>query len=142
MLWVRAVTILAALLSLSCSHQAPVTSESQAVSSDARAYVKNLNLSDVTIKATENFMHQQVVEVEGTISNRGPRPLKSVAVYCIFSAIDGHELHRERVPIVQAKGKALQPNESRPFRLPFDTVPEGWNQAVPKMFIASIDFAG
>ena len=134
--------MVAVLWSLGCSRQAPIRPEDQTVSTAAREYVKNLNLSDVTIKATENFMHQQVVEVEGIISNRGPRPLKSVNVYCIFSAIDGHELHRERVPIVQAKGKPLEPNESRPFRLPFDTVPDGWNQAVPKMFIAGIDFAG
>ncbi len=131
-----------AIWGLGCSHQAPLGNNQGLVSADARSYVKNLNLRDVTMKATENFMHQQVIEVEGTIANRGSRALKSVDVYCIFSAVDGHELHRERVAIVLSRSKPLQPNENRPFRLPFDTVPEGWNQAIPRMFIAGINFAG
>jgi hypothetical protein len=35
----------------------------------------------------------------------------------------------------------LAPGESKPFRLAFDNVPESWNQAMPQMVIAAIDFA-
>jgi hypothetical protein len=107
----------------------------------ARAYVRSLQLSDVTMQATENFMNQQVVEVQGKIANHGPKSLRSVDVYCLFQGIDGHEIRRERLPIVQAKGVALKPGEVRPFRLPFDSIPEGWNQAMPRMVIAGIAFA-
>ncbi len=120
---------------------APKTSET-AASAEARAYVSHLRLSDVTMKASENFMKQQVVEIEGKIANNGPRPLRSVDIYCIFHGIDGHELHRERVPIVRSNGSPLGANQSRPFRLPFDSLPDGWNQAVPQMYIAGINFAG
>ena len=85
-------------------------------------------------------MKQQVVEVQGKITNDGPRPLKSVDIYCLFYGIDGREIHRERIPILQAKGRPLQPGEMRTFRLPFDTLPDGWNQAVPRMVIAQIAF--
>ncbi len=57
---------------------------------EAKAYLPNLTLSDVTMKATENFMKQQVVEIEGKIANKGSRPLQSVDVYCLFSGVDGH----------------------------------------------------
>lgn len=110
-------------------------------SGEAKAYVHNLGLSDVRMQASENFMRQQVVEIEGKIANNGPRPLKSVDVYCLFYGIDGREIHRERVPIVRA-GAPLKPNETRDFRLPFDSLPDGWNQAMPKMVIAQIAFAG
>lgn len=112
-----------------------------AASAEAKAYVANLELSNVTMKASENFMRQQVVEIQGNIANRGPRALRSIDIYCLFSGVDGREIHRERVPIVQSKGAPLKPGEVRGFRLPFDTLPDGWNQALPKMVIAQITFA-
>jgi hypothetical protein len=110
---------------------------------ESKAYLKNLRLSDVDMTATENFMKQQVVEVQGNITNAGPRPLASVDVFCLFYGIDGQEIYRERLPIVGGTGshKPLAPNDTRPFRLPFDSLPDGWNQAMPKMVIARIAFA-
>jgi hypothetical protein len=112
-----------------------------AASAEAKAYVHNLALSDVRMQASENFMRQRVVEIQGKIANNGPRPLKSIEIYCLFYGIDGREVYRERVPIVRSTAP-LNPNETRPFRLPYDSLPEGWNQAMPKMVIAQIAFAG
>jgi hypothetical protein len=111
-------------------------------SPESRAYVSNLALSDVRMHATENFMKQQVVEMEGKIANNGPRAVRSVDVYCLFRAVDGHEIYRERMPILRSKAVPVRPNESRPFRLAFDNLPDGWNQAMPKLVIAQITFAG
>lgn len=86
-------------------------------------------------------MQQRVVEVLGNISNNGPRPLESVEVYCLFYGIDGRELYRERQAIVNSKGGPLNPGQSRTFRLAFDALPDGWNQAVPHLVIAGIHFA-
>jgi len=117
------------------------SSEDEPASPEAKAYVSNLALSNVSMRATDNFMKQQVVEIQGNIANKGSRPLKAVDVYCLFYGIDGHEIYRERLPIVQSKGSPLKPNETRPFRLPFDSLPDGWNQTMPKMVIAQIAFA-
>jgi len=110
-------------------------------SAEAKAYLPNLELSDVSMKAIENFMKQQVVEVNGKIANHGPRALDSVDVYCFFYGTDGHEVYRERVGIVRPKPRPLEPGETRAFRLPFDTLPDTWNQAMPKLVIARIAFA-
>ena len=110
-------------------------------SPEAKAYVPNLALSDVSMKAAENFMKQQVVEIEGKIANNGPRSLESIDVYCFFEDVNGHQIYRERVPIVKSKGVPLRPHEVRSFRLPFDSLPDGWNQAMPKLVIAQITFA-
>ena len=109
-------------------------------SPEAKAYVQNLALSDVRMNASENFMRQQVVEIQGKIANQGPRALRSVDVYCLFYGADGRQLYRERVAIVPPSGAPLKPSEVRSFRLPFDTLPDGWNQAMPKMVIAHISF--
>jgi hypothetical protein len=135
-----AIGVVAALLYL--RKPAPKNQDESGASPEARAYVRNLALSDVGMKATENFMKQQVVEIEGKITNNGPRPLQSVEVYCLFFSIDGREIYRERVPIVRFQGSPLTSHETRSFRLPFDNLPDGWNQALPKLVIARITFTG
>ncbi len=138
--FVVAIGLVIALLYLS----GPVTkpADSSGASPEARAYVGNLALSEVKMQAAENFMQQRVVEILGKITNNGSRSLQSVDVYCLFYGVDGRELYRERLPIVRSKGAALSPHETRSFRLPFDNLPDGWNQAMPKLVIAQITFAG
>lgn len=143
LLVVSAIAVLAVAAALVYLNKpAAKTSQEEPASPEAKAYVSYLALSDVTMKATENFMKQQLVEIEGKITNKGSRPLQTVDVYCLFYGIDGREIHRERVPIVQSKGSPLKPDEVRSFRLPFDSLPDGWNQSLPKMVIARIGFAG
>jgi hypothetical protein len=136
---VVAIGLAAALLYL----RKPVTKSAgeDGASPEARAYVRNLTLSEVAMEATENFMKQQVVEIKGKITNDGPRPLQSVDVYCLFFSVDSREIYRERVPIVHSQGTPLGSHETRAFRLPFDSLPDGWNQALPKLVIAQISFA-
>jgi hypothetical protein len=101
--------------------------------------VRNLRLANVDMKATENFAGAAVVEITGNITNAGDRPLDRVELTCVFYDPYGKELKRERVPIVRA---TIKPGETRGFRLPFEDIPQGWNQALPSLVIASIRFAG
>jgi len=110
-------------------------------SAEAKAYLPNLRLSDVTMNATENFMKQQVVEIQGNIANMGPRSIQSITVVCYFAGVNGGYVHQESVPIVQSKGSPLKPSEIRKFRLPFDSLPDTWNQALPRIVIGQITFA-
>jgi len=116
--------------------------EEGGASQEAKAYLANLALSDVSMQASENLVDQKVVEVLGNISNNGPRELASIDVYCVFYGVDGNQLHRERLRIVGGAGTpgSLKPGATKSFRLPFDSLPEGWNQALPKMVIAQIAF--
>jgi hypothetical protein len=110
-------------------------------SQEAKAYLPNLALSGVNMQASENLMNQKVVEIFGDIANNGPRELKSIDVFCLFYGVDGHEVHRERLRIVGGAGQGpLKPGATKSFRMPFDSLPEGWNQALPKMVIAQITF--
>ena len=116
----------------------PATAASApALTPDAKAYVRNLQLSDVTMKATESYVNQMVTEIEGKITNGGARPVKEVDVYCIFYNRYGEVVLRQRVPIVKS---LVKPGESRSFRLPFDEIPESWNNQMPQLVIAGIEF--
>jgi hypothetical protein len=109
---------------------------------EARVYVREqkLKLSDVAVKAHESYLKQSVVEITGNIGNAGERTLKTVELSCVFYDGYGQVVLRERVPIVSAKIGSLAPGETKPFRLPFDSIPEAWNQAMPTLVIAGITF--
>jgi hypothetical protein len=128
----------ALLLYLQFSKPAP-PSEIQ-LTEEAKAYRVNLALADVGMQAKLDYFGQKVLEINGTIGNNGPRNLGIVEVTCVFRDFRGKILSRQRSPIVSTKMGGLKPSETKPFRLPFDAVPEGWNNQMPDLVIAAIVF--
>jgi hypothetical protein len=108
----------------------------------AKEYVHNgfLPISDFKMEAHENYLKQQVVEITGKIGNSGDRVVDTVEIVCVFRDPYGQLVLRERVAIVKT-GSHLAPGETRAFRLPFDNIPDGWNQAMPDLVIARIEFS-
>lgn len=120
----------------------PQTAPAQlALTPEARHYVANLKLSGVHVKATESYLKQMVYEIQGDITNSGDRPVRVVEVYCVFHDTYGQVVLRQRLPIVTERSGGLKPGESKPFRLPFDDLPSSWNQKLPQLVIAAIQFA-
>ncbi len=112
------------------------------LTAEAKQYLDNLALSNVHMQAAESMVNQRVVEILGDISNKGDRTVKLAEVTCVFSDYYGKELKRERVAIVgQTTGFAgSMPGVSKPFRLAFDDLADSWNQALPTLVIAQIQF--
>jgi hypothetical protein len=106
----------------------------------ARAYARYLKLTDVEMKAHESYLKQSVVEIVGNIQNVGDRIIKTVEINCVFYDAYGQVVLRERVPIVSPKIGAVSPGQVKSFRLPFDNIPESWNQAMPQLVMAGIEF--
>ncbi len=111
------------------------------LSPEAKAYVRSLRLSDVSMKARESLAKQLLVEIEGKITNSGDRTLKLVEINCVFYDPDGLLVLRERVPIVGRRTGELAPGQTKPFRLAFDNLPQSWNQSMPQLVIAQIIFS-
>lgn len=109
------------------------------ITGEAKAYVRNLKLSGVQMKATANYAGAMVVEVIGNITNNGDRTLNRVELNCVFYDSSGLVVLRERVPIVRS---TIKPGETRSFRLPFEGIPQSWNQSMPQLVIAHIAFEG
>ena len=131
-----AVLIMGGFMGWYMSRPAPASS-APPLTQDAKSYVRNLQLSDVTMKATESYVKQMVTEIEGKITNGGTRPVKEVDLYCIFYNTYGEVVLRQRVPIVKG---LIKPGETRAFRLPFDEIPGSWNNQMPQLVIAGIEF--
>ncbi len=105
---------------------------------EARDYLEHLQLDNVRMQAAESMVDQRVVEVLGSIANHGPRTIKLAEVTCVFRDYDNKEVKRERLPIVA--GSVLAPNDTKNFRLAFDDVPQTWNEVMPTLIIAQIQF--
>lgn len=120
--------------------EGPPAPQKALLTAEAKAYVRHLRLSDVDMRAKESYFRQQVVEIVGKISNDGNRPLKLVEINCVFQNPYGHVVLRERIPIVSQRMGGLSPGETKSFRLPFDNLPESWNQVLPQLVIARIIF--
>jgi len=110
------------------------------LTSEARAYLPNLKLSEVHMQASESFAQGRLVEILGNVTNAGMRAVKVVEVTCVFRDYAQREVARERVFVVNGSSGGLAPGQTKPFRLPFDTLPESWNQIMPSLVIAQIQF--
>jgi hypothetical protein len=110
------------------------------LTADAKQYLNNLVLTNVHMQAAESLVNQRVVEILGDITNKGGRTVRLAEVTCVFSDYYGKELKRERVAIVGQTTGLLVPGASKPFRLAFDDLADTWNQALPALVIAQIQF--
>ena len=99
------------------------------------AYAKN--------RLRNAFRHAQAKRIEVALRYR-PREFR-LRVADNGKGIDydslGQVVKRARVTIVGGKNGGEAAGETKPFRLPFDDVPESWNQATPDLVIAAIEFA-
>jgi hypothetical protein len=110
------------------------------LTADAKQYLNNLVLTNVHMQAAESLVNQRVVEILGDITNKGDKTVRLAEVTCVFSDYYGKELKRERVAIVGQTTGLLAAGASKPFRLAFDDLADTWNQALPALVIAQIQF--
>ena len=118
----------------------PAPPPAPVLTAEAKAYVGNLQFGNVHIQAAENAINQRLVEILGDISNKGDRNVKLAEVTCIFHDYSGKELQRERVALIGQSTGPLKAGATKPFRLAFDDLAEGWNQSYPTFVIAQIQF--
>ncbi|MBI1789060.1 MAG: DUF3426 domain-containing protein [Acidobacteria bacterium] len=118
-----------------------LSADAPALTQEARQYTRNLKLSEVEKKAAESYFKQEVVEIQGKITNQGGRKLKLVEINCVFRDPYGQVVLRERVAIAGRKMGDLAPGETKTFRLAFDNIPGSWNKVLPDLVIAQIVFA-
>jgi hypothetical protein len=110
------------------------------LTAEAKQYLPNLALTNVHMQAAESMVNQRLVEILGDITNKGGRTVKLAEVTCVFRDYSGAEVQRERVALVGQTTGPLAPGATKPFRLAFDDLPDSWNQAVPGLVIAQIQF--
>lgn len=90
------------------------------------------------------------LSIQGMISNRGTQTINGIAMDAVFHDQNGGIVGSQRVPVMGLKAQGnqfqvdnltndpLKPNDTRPFRITVDSVPQGWNQQMPELKIATV----
>jgi hypothetical protein len=119
----------------------PPPREVAPVTAEAKAYVKFLKISEPELKEVSSYMAvAKIYEITGKITNNGDKVVNSADLMCVFYDPYGQIVYRDRAPLVKAREGGLKPGQTKPFRLPFESLPESWNQGMPQIVIASIEF--
>lgn len=119
---------------------APAPPPQPVLTAEAKAYLPNLNLSDVQPQTSESYIEKSLFEIMGKISNSGTRVVTGIRVKCVFRDSTGNEIKRELATVIGVRGGPLAPASTKSFRLAFDDVPTTWNQQMPDFVIAEIRF--
>lgn len=117
---------------------ARTSKEEPALTAEGRSYVRNLPLTEITMKASDSYTQQTLTEIEGKVQNTGNKPVDRVDVFCNFYDHNGILILKERSGLVK---RTLKPGETRKFRLAFDDIPQSWNNKMPSFVIAQVIFS-
>lgn len=123
---------MAALLLLSSCNKGPVV---QAVPVEDLSYSSQVAFSGLHLSAEENFLGQQVVYLDGEITNRGSKVVRQLKVRLLFRDLLNQVVLREEQPILGGREDFLRPAQTRSFQIRFDQTPDSWNRQVPELQI-------
>ena len=114
------------------------------------AYAASLKFSDLKTSAAENFVGATVSYVDGTITNTGSKTATHAVVEVTFKDDMGQTAQRETQPIhvlrtggpydeaVDLSMSPLDPGQSKPFRLTFESISAQWNHAYPDLKVTQV----
>jgi hypothetical protein len=105
-----------------------------------QAYAGKIQVENVALSRSENFLHQQVTALSGEIVNNGERSLRDVQLTITFS----DELHqvvlRDSRVLFGAGAVPLAPSARREFEISFEHIPSSWNHEPPAVSVSGLQF--
>lgn len=108
-------------------------------SQQAVAYADQLSVGELRMSAEENFLGQQVIYLDGKLTNRGNKTIRRLQVRLFFRDSLNQVVLREDQEVIKARSASLAPGEAREFRLLFDRIPDSWNQQVPQFQLVALE---
>ena len=132
------VVIVTVLLSFSGKNAgAPVPVSSSETPEAPSAYVAQVTFSDLHLSAEENFLGQQVVYLDGKLTNSGAKTVRQVKVRLIFRDVMNQIVLRDEHDVFGASD-LVGPGSAKSFQIRFDSVPDSWSRQVPQIQIVSL----
>jgi hypothetical protein len=116
----------------------PVVDEHLPMDDTARAYAERIRFTELSVGRATNFLNQEVTFLFGTVTNEGTKTVRGLEIELDFRDLLNQTALREMQYVVGLRSAPLAPGEKREFQLTFETVPAGWNQAVPGITIRGL----
>ncbi len=109
----------------------------QPMSPEQKAYLSSVVFSDLRMSAAVNYLGDTVTYLDGTLTNSGAKPVRSLEVELNFVDVMNQVVLRENAHPLAAP---LQPGEKRSFQVSFDHMPADWNQSPPSAKAVYLEF--
>jgi Protein of unknown function (DUF2393) len=122
-----------ALLSLAACGSFRHSQEASHPTSEEKAYLQNIQVTDTQMTAAKNFLQHTVTTVHARVTNGGKRTVRELDLDLSFSNFMDQVDLREQAHPVNAGTPPLKPGETRAFEVSFDHVPDDWNQVPPQI---------
>jgi len=115
------------------------------------AYSASLKFSELKASAAQNFVGATVSYLDGAVTNTGDKTVIHAVVQITFKDDMGQTAQREELPIrvlrtggpydeaVDLNMSPLEPGQTKPFRLIFESISAQWNHAYPDMQITQVN---
>jgi hypothetical protein len=139
--------ILAGLVAILVLHQHQAVTRSAVVSAtrpplsaEQKAYLGSFAFADFHMSAADNFLNDTVTYLDGTVINKGSKPVRSLEVELNFVDVLNQVVLRETAHPLSDRTTALQPGETYAFRVTFEHMPMDWNQAAPTARAVYVEF--
>lgn len=104
-----------------------------------QAYVNEIQFENFNLSRFENMLHQQVTYLNGDISNKGGRKIRSVEVTVEFYDRANHVVLRDTRRIIGNGTHPLESGETSDFQIGFEQIPASWNGKFPSVHITGLD---
>ena len=86
------------------------------------------------------FLGDTITYLDGSVTNNGSRPVRSLEVELNFVDTLNQVVLRETAHPLADRATPLQPGEAHAFRVTFDHMPVDWNQAPPRAKAVYVEF--
>lgn len=122
----------------------PVPARLPPLTPEAEAYLPQIEISALGLSRWQNFLGQEVIYLDLSLTNRGPRRVTAVELTVEF--LDPYQavVLRESVRPVGGRSlpgisrRPLAPGESRPVRIGFEHLPADWDRRPPRVRITGL----
>jgi hypothetical protein len=122
------------------SHGAIQFSASAIPTEEQKAYIRQLEFTDLHMSAAQNFLGDNVTYLDARVRNAGTKTVRRLDLDLTFVDMLSQVILRERAHPVSERTPPLKPGESRAFRVTFEHIPVDWNQAAPTMTPVYVQF--
>jgi uncharacterized protein DUF2393 len=113
-------------------------------------YAANLQLSNLKMSTSENFVGSSVTYIDGTVTNTGNQTVTHAVVHVAFKNSMDQVAQADNVPLlvlqttgpypdtVDLNASPLAPQQAKQFRLTFEHVTADWNQNYPSLQVTDV----
>ena len=129
--------VLAVIFLLSSRQQAPESL--QPLTEDALAYSSRVLLTDLRMSAEANFLGQEIVYLDGKITNHGSMVVRQLAVRLFFYDVLSQVILQVDQEVLRPRSAPLASGEERTFQLRLDRLPATWNRGPPQLQLISLE---